>query len=249
MKRVAFFVEGMTEQLFVRQLVEEAAGKKNVVFELHKSTGKRGKRLIELESRKSPDGGEQYYVLITDCGSDTSVASDVRDNYERLVATGYDVIVGLRDVYPDFAAEDIPELRRNLGYKIKTKPTKVDFVLAVMEVECWFVAEYTHFAKVNTGLTEDVVCRALGFNPRTDDVEQRSNPANDLHNAYHEVGLAYRKHRNQVQRTIDHLDYASLFAEMPARVPSLKELVTVIDKFLTPAMRGDAVSHSPKPGD
>ena len=40
MKKIAFFVEGQTEQLFINKLLIEIAGQKNILVELSRSAEK-----------------------------------------------------------------------------------------------------------------------------------------------------------------------------------------------------------------
>ncbi|NJO94622.1 MAG: hypothetical protein HC820_10385 [Hydrococcus sp. RM1_1_31] len=94
----------------------------------------------------------KYYILIYNSGSDNSVASDIRDQYSSLVASGYSMIVGLRDVYPISAAQK-DRLERGLQYALPKGSVPAYIVLAVMEIEAWFLAEWNHFIKVDASLT------------------------------------------------------------------------------------------------
>jgi hypothetical protein len=232
MNRVAVFVEGQTEQLFIEKLISEIAGAKRVQFERVMVVGRN--RAVALQTAPSAASEPQNYVLIVNSASDSSVASDVRENYDNLVKSGYSTIVALRDVYPKQFSE-IPALRRWMGYGVKTKPISVSFVLAIMEIEAWFLSEHTHFLKLHADLTAERIVAALGIDPRVEDMTQRPHPAEDLHNAYATVGLAYTKRRNNALRTINAMDYAIVYATLAERVDALGQLVKVIDQFLTAA--------------
>lgn len=235
MKKLAVFVEGQTEQIFIEKLLVEVAGKNNIAIEKRQALGgqstKRKLKLIEASTRES---GQQYFAQIVDCGSDSRVASDIRDRYDGLVAQGFETIIGLRDVYPDITYADIPLLRRGLPCYLKTKPIEVKFVLGVMEVETWFIAEHTHLQKLHSSLTPSLIKSRLGFDPSTDDIQLRPHPAEDLDNIYHLAGLKYAKDKNRVQRTVSVLDYERIYLELPSKLPDLKTLVDTITKFLTP---------------
>ena len=233
MKRLAVFVEGQTEQLFAESLIREIAGQANIRFELRSIRGgAKARRQTRLLQSIPDDAGEEYYVLIVDCGGDETVVSRIREEYDNLVAQGYEAIIGIRDVYP-LLREDIPILARRIPLNVKTKPIRVVFVLAVMEVEAWFLAESTHFERIDPALTVALISASLGFDPSAEDMEQRPSPAGDLHEAYQLVGLAYSKRRANVQRTVGVLDYARLYLEMPTRYPSLETLVSALDRFLS----------------
>jgi hypothetical protein len=229
MNKIAIFVEGHTEQIFVEKLITEIAGANSVQFARMVVAG--SNRAIALGT---PHPTPDLYVLIVNSGADNAVASDVKENYASLTRNGYSSIIGIRDVFP-LTAADIDGLRKYLGYGIKTNPIKVSFVLAVMEIEAWFLSEHTHFSRVHPELTLDRIVAGLKFDPSADDMTLRANPAEDLHNAYKIVGLAYRKHKNQIHRTVGALDYANLYLQLRQRVPAINELISAIESFLTRA--------------
>lgn len=234
MKKLAVFVEGQTEQVFVEELLLNIAGRKNLIVDLVEARGgkKSRRKLIEL-SKGSPNASRAYFALICNCRTDNRVASDIADNYQGLVSQGYDAIIGLRDVYPHVTREEIPRLAKGLYYKIKTKPLRPLFVLAVMETEAWFLAEHTHFQRIDPRLTLTRISSEMGFDPSTDDVEQRDCPSQDLQDIYRLVGLGYSKSRDQVERTVEKLDYAILYVEVSKRIGWFGKLTAAIDAFLS----------------
>lgn len=233
MKKLAIFVEGQTEQIFAEALVLEVAGAKNVIVEKRKAVGgATARRRIRLIEAVGVPTDQRYFVLIVDCGSDGSVRSDIGEQYDSLVRQGYQRIIGIRDVYP-FAHSEIPKLERGFRYKLKTSPITVDLVFAVMEIEAWFLSEYTHFERFHVGLTPERIRLALGFDPSLDDMESRPHPAADLHDVYALVGRAYKKTRSHVQRTVDLLDYANLYCNLAGKISSLGFLVSHLDAFLS----------------
>ena len=139
-------------------------------------------------------------------------------------------------MYPKFVRGQIPELRRGLQKYVKTKPVTPLFVLGVMEVEAWFLAEHHHFPAIHPALTCERIRAELGFDPATDDMQARPCPHDDLHAVYQLERLDYRKRADQIQRTVDVLDYEYAYVEMPARfAPDLQNFVAALDGFFTPA--------------
>jgi hypothetical protein len=235
MKKIAIFVEGQTEQLFIEKLLEEAAGKNNIAIEKRQAFGGQStKRKLKLVEASKLDSGHRYFAQIIDCGSDNNVKSDIRDQYDGLIAQGFETILGVRDAYPDTTHADIPLLRRGLRLYLKTVPIEVKFVLGVMEIETWFIAEYTHLQKLHSSLTPSLVKARLGFDPSTEDIQLRPHPTEDLDSIYHLAGLKYAKDKNRVQRTVSVLDYERIYLELPSKLPDLKTLVETITNFLTP---------------
>ncbi|MDH4088387.1 MAG: DUF4276 family protein [Nitrospira sp.] len=235
MKKLAIFVEGQTEQIFIERLLQEAAGKHSISIEKKQALGgqstRRYLRLIQGASRISDS---KFYAQIIDCRADNRVGSDVRDSYEGLVNAGFSSIIAIRDVSPDFKPSEIEQLRTGLRYRMRTRPVEVVFALGVMEVEAWFIAEYNHFSKISPTLTPDLIKSKLGFDPRTDDLQKRPHPAEDLKQCYRLVGQTYNKNAAIVQRTISVLDYERVWLDLPSRFPDLRALVAEIDRFLSP---------------
>ncbi len=227
MKRIAFFLEGQTECLFVERLLTEIAGEHQITVVSRQASGSRGRRTIQLAAVT----GTPYFALLVDCGADNTVASDIRDYYNSLVAGGYTSIVGLRDVYPT-ARGDIPELQKQLYYKMRTVPVRPEVILAVMEVEAWFLADPGHLYRLLPGLTATQVLTQLQLDLATLAVETLDAPAATLDAIYRLVGRRYTKQRARVQRLVKRLDFAELYFSARGRVPSFGSLVTLIDDFL-----------------
>lgn len=231
MKRLAIFVEGQTEKIFVRKLLEEIAGKSNIAIAEQDMKGKQNSRFTALTMSDPVTAQTKYYVLICNSGSDNSVVSDIRDQYASLASSGYSKIIGLRDVYP-IPIGDKGVLERSLRTLLPKGNVASHIVLAVMEVEAWFLAEWNHFLKVSPSLTPSLIQSNLGFNPKTDDMESRNHPTEDLRQIYQLAGKPYSKARNQVNRIVSNLDYEFLYLQLAGIVPSLGKFIRYIDDFM-----------------
>jgi hypothetical protein len=230
--KLAIFVEGQTEQIFVDKLLEEIIGSQKLRTSPRRARGGSAyKRRITRLSASNHDTGQKYYVLIVDCGADNRVKSDIMNEYDSLAKNGYRAIIGIRDVRPENRA-DLPRLRARLAYGLKMVPIGVTIVLAVMEVEAWFLAEHTHLSRIDGRLDCVHIQSALGFDPSRDDMEGRDRPADDLAQVYGLAGKTYSKNKNTVERTVNVLDYGRLYLEIPGQMPSLEELVAAINAFL-----------------
>jgi len=230
MTKIAFFVEGYTELVFVEKLILEVFDQSNVRIELRRITGGSSvPRHFRLIRAANAHCGEAYFVLIIDCVGGDTVKSRIVEEYDNLSQQGYDLVIGLRDVYP-LARAEIPKLEQGLRYRVRTVPLRVEFVLAVMEVEAWFLAEFSHFERIDQRLTCDLISASLGFDPRTDLMDDRQAPAEDLSDAYQLVGRPYLKH--QAPTTIGALDFPSIYLDVPSRSQSLGRLVSLINEFV-----------------
>src|SRR4030042_5678782 len=103
MNRLAVFVEGYTEAVFVYKLIGEIAPRNNFRIEHWKIRGgKRVPRTLQQVTAASLDTGQEYFVLIIDCGGDRQVKTRILEEHENLTRKGYSRIIGIRDVRPDF---------------------------------------------------------------------------------------------------------------------------------------------------
>jgi hypothetical protein len=230
---LAVFVEGQTEQLFVETLIYEIAGRHNIQIDTMQGFGGNTcPRQFLVIQGNGPDPSKGYYVVIYDSGGDSSVLSDIRDNYKSLIANDFEFVIGIRDVHP-LPSTDIPTIRSDFVLLTPTSPIKPLLVLAIMEIEAWFIAEYTHFERRHATLTPQVIASVLGYDPNTHDVQVIASPTTDLKNLYATVHIGYSKKRQQVEAIVSHLDYSQYYLVLPAKVPDLKNLVDCIEAFLS----------------
>lgn len=231
MHKLAVFVEGWTELSFVERLIGEIAGNHNIVFEKKRIVGGSHvqRRVISIETTKAIVD-EKFYVLLFDCGGDHQVKPRIEEQHVSLTKSGFSSIIGLRDVRPNTSRQDIPLLERNLKYGIKSALSPVAIILAVMEIEAWFLAESSHFEKIDPTINPARIQNSLGFNPESQDMTLRDAPALDLAHAYEIAGKKYKK---PAEQTIEVLDYSRIYLDLAEKIPHLGQLVRRIDSFLT----------------
>jgi len=229
-KKLAVFVEGLTERLFVEKLIEQIAGEKNVQFARNEcpQTFVTLKHAVPAQA----SGTERYFVLLYNCQNDEKVKSTVLDQRQSLMKAGYDLVLGLRDLHPRPIA-DLAKVKSGMLYGVPTAGVPIRLLLAVAEIEAWFLQEGTHFARIDNRLDVSTFHAAFGFDPFVDSAESLSHPAELLHVIYQTVGKAYRKKRSQLQRTVDAIDYGAMYLELPGRLPHLRDLILEIDGFLS----------------
>lgn len=233
MKKIAFFVEGQTELIFISKLLIEIAGEKNIVIQQEESKkGRNGTRYFTAIEGVSNITQEKYYALIRNCGSDTTVKSDILDSLKNLFNKEYEKVIGLRDIYPK-PRDEKQKILQGLNYGVPTKYIPVKFILAVMEVEAWFLAETKHFQKLHNRLTVAYIRNNLGIDLSNIDFEKRQHPAKDLNDIYHLVNMAYKKRKNNTIRTVEALDYADIYCILPNSLHSLKLLIQEINSFMS----------------
>lgn len=230
-KKLAIFVEGWTEILFVEKLLQELAGIHNVLIHKQKiSGGARAPRTMVTVEAANEKTNERFYVLLVDCGGDHQVSTRIREEHERLTNSGYSKIIGLRDIRPQFTAADLGRLQTGLRKYIRTSLIPVEFVLAMLEIEAWFLAEHTHFERVDSRLDLPAIRAALGFDPSSDSVSARNVPSKDLDDIYKIAGKSYVKPATD---TIAALDFGNVYMNVRPRISELDAMLISLDDFLT----------------
>jgi hypothetical protein len=235
MKRLAIFVEGLTEQMLVRHLIRTVLCQNKIAMQTVKITGGHNVRMsVTVITAAHIEKDTEYYVLIYDCGGESNVKGYLMAHYEKLVSSGYGMLIGLRDVYPNFTREQVDKLLYGLNFGLPRKKITCRIFLAIMETEAWFLGEYHHLKKVSRVLTPEFVQRHLGFNPRTGNMEERENPAADLKAAYRLAGHDYTKKRDRINAVISKLDLKYFTGDLTRRSPSLGLFVEALDRFFSP---------------
>jgi len=229
MNKLAIFVEGQTDANFLNKLLKELIGEKGLRIEISKKAGGGFFRFIQA----SGDTNSKYYVQIRDCGNDGTVKTAILETWENLKNENFKFALGLRDVFPLEKAE-IPKLRKDLLFNL---PDPNDFlikiILAVEEIEAWFIAENSHFLKINSILTKPYLKQKLPFDIEPNNVENLRHPAKLLNDIYILGGTRYRKNKWIAQITIDCLDYDELYLSVRTQVPSLNEMLSELDHFFS----------------
>lgn len=225
MKKIAIFVEGMTEQELVVWLVKSIASAVGLQVVLGKQFG--GKVNI---STAPAELGISFYVLVVDCSCDEQVKTQIKEAYPTLIIQGFTHIIGLRDVYPMNLA-DVPSIKAHLMAGLPTDPVVPKIHLALMEVEAWFIGETTHFPRLDPDLTIAEII-AGGFPIDATNIEAWPNPAATLHQIYKIKKLAYKKKKAQVQRTIAALSYNQISTTVRNGAPALNEFLFDVENAL-----------------
>lgn len=226
MKRAAIFVEGQTEAAFVRRLFIDLAGSRGI-----RLIGEKQFKGIFSQEYATGTNNDQYQVLIANCCNDEKVMTAIKDRYAGLESAGYDVIIGLRDLFP-LTHLELSNLKAGMQSVTPTGQVPTTVVVAVAEVEAWFIEEITHFARVDPALTEASILLATGYGLSSRTAETLPHPAEALHQAYQVANLAWRKKENQIARTVNSLDIATLHGDARNHSQSLDEFLGIVDAFL-----------------
>ncbi|MGK0324229.1 MAG: hypothetical protein ACJAR4_002279 [Psychroserpens sp.] len=237
MKKIAIFVEGLTEQIFIIKFILFLCKKNGVEIKIESLTGgaNSSQRTIEdvtvLQSVNKEDVID-FYFLIRNSNTDSKVKSDMIDGLNTLHEAGFSKVIGLRDTYPT-PKNDISNLIKFQGYGFPNSP-KIPYSLlfAVSEIEAWFIADTKHFKKIDNKLAPDFIKDNSGVDINNIDIESIEHPAEVLHNIYKLVGLAYRKKERHFHRTIDAMDFDYFVKNGPQRSNYLASFITEFNDIL-----------------
>jgi len=232
MKKLAIFVEGLTEQILVRHLLQAVLDRNRIAIQTVKITGGHNVRMSFTVMRAAHvDNRTDYYVLVYDCGGETNVKGYLMARRNKLISNGYTMILGLRDVYPNFERGDVPKLLKGLNNQLPQKKARTKIYLAIMETEAWFLGEYKHLNKVSRKLTPEYIQKNLGFNPRTENMEERNHPSDDIKATYQLVGHDYTKKRDRLNAVVSKLDFQHFTHDLAGKMPSLGRFIEGLEFF------------------
>ena len=247
MKKVAFFVEGPTEAFFIRSLLTELVTQQRIRFvECDLKGGSEGNpRVISILAEDILNPQQQYQINIYTCNADNHVNQDVIENLPTLQREGFTRVIALKDLRGDYKGidgmmhahvpTDYPQQKSIQSLIFRNSPILVTSIIAVMEIETWFLSETTHYERINSKLTQALITAnrsSLGADPFVDDMEQVLKPAELLNDIYQLVRVNYSKKKSVRERTISKLDMAEIYFQLPDKLASLKELTQAIDSFL-----------------
>lgn len=230
-RRIAFFVEGQTEQIFVNRLIKEILGTQQINIIQKQFRGGVNIPKQEIVRNSSFSRNPKYEVLIFDCGADNRVKSEIIENIANLRSRGYEMIIGLRDLYP-IPLEELEKLEKGLRFlpnKLKSESLHFDIIVAVHEIEAWFLGETNHYKKIDKRLTGHFIREKLGFDPYVMNAEERVHPAKDLDSIYRLVGKSYTKRYGQTQRVVNKLDINNMRNNIRYDMESLNKLIKVLE--------------------
>lgn len=233
MKKVAVFVEGQTEQVFADELVRNIFGHSKVDVEELQFSGREGSRRIRTIRSVNIISSTDYLFRIYDChggGENSTVKSDIIEQFDQLKKESFSHIIGIRDVYP------LSDIKRLQTLMLKGLPSTlvlpVNIILAVHEIESWFLAEENHYPLIDESLTISRVNAIVGFDIAASSTETIDHPSLTLKKIYQSVGKDYKKKKWEVERTVYVLDYNNLYIAVRNRNNSLNELLTCLDGLI-----------------
>jgi len=231
-KKIGIFVEGQTERIFVvKFLTEYLGGEHNFSRREIKFSNENRTELIG--ERHFPNA--EYYFLIFDCSGDGNVLPALYDRAENMILNqNFCFPIALKDLYDnprDKKGEIINHFERNIE-KFCFKD-KLRFVLAIMELEAWFLADPNVFSKISPQLTPAYINDSINVNLLQINSESLPHPSETINRIYQLLGQSYKKTEDQAYQITERLDYEVLCSdETYVKVKSLKFFINNINESL-----------------
>ena len=207
-RKLAVFVEGQTELIFVREFLKQWYNYDVdiVGFDCYYLLAN---KFCDMFSKHGSEDSENYFLLVN-VGNDRSVLSSIIERMRFLQNRGFQLVVGLRDMYSrqyikdagkreiiDTVSQQHIESVKGILQSLENGNI-VDFHFAIMEVEAWFLGMPRFLEKVDKRLTLDNVLQNTGINLKEDPEKTVFHPAAELGRIYSLVGKQYDKHQSDI---------------------------------------------------
>jgi hypothetical protein len=214
MRKTAIFVEGWTEQTWVREYLLKWFGYEDVWVDCFTLFNEKGSHPSPY-AHKPPT--PQYHFRIFNVGGDTRVNKVLIEESVRMRNEGYHRIVGLRDMLSDeyrslitqhkidkAAIEKIKTIQlRVLNRLLNGQTTDVKLCYAIMETETWILGMSEFLELLDERLTHNFIHENLKINLDTIDPEAEiPNPATVLSRIFQLVNKDYRKRQGEMDALI-----------------------------------------------
>lgn len=209
--KVAIYVEGITEAAFVYQLIGERYLWNWQAFRMECLNLDPARAASDL--RDYGDVDSRDYFLIYDSCSDNAVSSDIRDRFENHRDSGFDKVVGLRDVYSDRFTDlygrqmdrdhidaFIHDMQETLAQCDNTGFICLRF--AIMETEAWMLAMSDVFNRIDRRIDAQWLMDRVLIDINSDPETAYFHPFSHLEDIYTSISRNYSKHWDEIKEII-----------------------------------------------
>lgn len=207
-RKLAVFVEGQTELIFVREFLKQWYTYDSTIigFDCYNLLAN---EFCDAAYKYGSEESENYYMLVN-VGNDKSVLSKILARLTYLINQGYQLVIGLRDMYSKQYVQDagghvidesiiqkhIDAVRDVLDGT--AEGNRVNFHFAIMEVEAWLLGMHDYLMSVDKRLTSGYIQDSLGVDLSEDPEKTFVHPSVDLDRIYGLVGKKYDKHQSDI---------------------------------------------------
>lgn len=174
MIKVAIFVEGQTELIFVREYLLKSFEYSNLAIECYTLFAEGRFHPTEYAF---PNENAAHFFQIINVGNDNALLTRILSREKYLWNSGFDFIIGLRDMYSknyrelsnqgkmekELNQQFIATAQETLAQRA-LKPEKIRFCYAIMETEAWILGLPHCFEYIHSNLTAAYILENLHIN-------------------------------------------------------------------------------------
>lgn len=222
LKKIAFFVEGQTEAILIKEMIFKYLGYQGIRverFQIH------GDSFYEVGATGTPPNETNIQILIMDCQGDGRVVSAIKERQSGLASAGYSNVIGVRDLYP-VDKELMEEIEQQISDYLQGCAVPVRVFLAIMEIEAWLMSDPNFFQSLDAKLDAATIADVLTTLPEALDVESVRHPARLIDDVLQRVGRNYRKRERDAYQIVNAVNLDTLLLDGRARSASLDSFVT-----------------------
>lgn len=207
-RKVAVFVEGQTELVFLRDYVQKhyRYDSSKVGFECINLRG----NTSQIFPHKWGDQNSEVFYQFINVGNDCSVLSKMKAYAPKMKNQGFGRIIGLRDMYsksyrelnkkqeidPKLNDEFICEADKQILKSACPEIMQIHF--SIMEVEAWLLGMPQFMERLNRKLTPAHIKEATGIDIFADPETSYYHPSKELSTIFKSVGSIYDKHYSDI---------------------------------------------------
>ncbi len=211
MRKIAIFVEGNTELIFVREYLRKRFEYQDLEIECRKRQFGR----FDKVPYPIPNPNAKFHFRIIDVGGDGNVLDNMLSDENLLQRIGYEKIIGLRDMFsesykkavkqplrivPAISDKFIERANSRILEQAKS-PTKMKLCFAIMEIEAWFLAIPNIWAK--KGISTAQLKSVLKTDYSTIDPETTFlHPTETIKDILKIINEPYRKQADEVESLV-----------------------------------------------
>ena len=217
MKKIAIFVEGQGEQIFIRNLLFHLIDPSKFSF-----------RCLRLRADTEhdvpyqfPNPNAEVHFQILNVQGDESVLSAIREREELLFSNGFTKVIGLRDMYSDAYRKRSREIddqvtqefvdRTNETIDQMSNAERIRLHFSIMELEAWWLSMYNLFSKIDARLTQRLIEEELSYDlSKIDPQKAFFHPAREVEKIFELIGSRYDKSRDDVEKITSRIDSSDI---------------------------------------
>ena len=212
--KIAFFVEGQGEQVFLRNILFHLLDPSIFSFECLKlHAGK-----LSDVPYKQYNPSAYIHFLIINVENDSRVLSAIKEREEQLIRKGFVKIIGLRDMYSqEYDKKAKGKIEPNITKLILDKTENIissmkhsDMIrihFSIMEIEAWWLSMYSIFRKIHRKLEVDFIKDSLNYQLNEINTETTFyRPSFILDNILNLVEMSYKKKLSDVEKITSKID-------------------------------------------